>query len=149
LTREDAFFLTSLRERLSEKLTAVSDDLDYGLIHADIIRENVLVSESGIAIIDFDDCGFGWRLFDIATSLLRNRGEPHYPLIRRSLLEGYRSKRPLGEETLAHLPLFLLLRSLTYIGWVSARPEMPAAADRLQRFLADARQLTLELEDRK
>lgn len=146
LADDDRLFLGALRQRLPPLLGAISSVLDFGLIHADIIRENVLVSEGGVAIIDFDDCGHGWRLFDLATTLLRNRREEHYAVIRTSLLNGYASRRPLSAEALSHLPLFLLLRGLTYIGWLGARPELPDAGARMARYVADARQLAGEWE---
>lgn len=137
----DRMFLEELRARLAEQLAAIEGDLDRGLIHADLVRENVLVDGMRVTFIDFDDCGFGFRLFDLATALLRNRSEPDYPLIRQSLLDGYASIRPAMEREFAHLPLFLLLRSLTYIGWAGARPDLPDSAARLGRYVAEARQL--------
>lgn len=142
---DDATFLRSLRARLQGQLEAVAESFDYGLIHADLVRENVLVDGERVALIDFDDCGHGFRLFDIATTLLRNRRERHYGIIQASLIDGYRSRRPLSDESLVHLPLFLLLRSLTYIGWAGARPELPDAEERLARYIADARSLTEEV----
>ena len=94
---------------------------DVGLIHADLVRENVLLAEDDVRLIDFDDAGFGWRMFEIATALHRNRDEPHYPLIEQSLVNGYRSVRVLPDAELERLPLFMLLRSLTYLGWIRAR----------------------------
>jgi Ser/Thr protein kinase RdoA (MazF antagonist) len=38
---------------------------DFGLIHADVLRENVLFAASGPHLIDFDDAGFGFRAFDL------------------------------------------------------------------------------------
>ena len=140
----DQAFLSALRMALRVRLAAAAD-LDFGLIHADLVRENVLIDGERLAFIDFDDCGYGFRLFDIATALLRNRRESHYPLIRSSLIEGYRSKRPLSERELSHLPLFLLLRGLTYIGWAGARPDLPDAAARMTRYIGEARELADEL----
>lgn len=141
LTGEDRDFLGRLRPALRDRLAAAAGDLHYGLIHADLVRENVLVKDGAVAMIDFDDCGYGWRLFDIATALLRNRRESHYEALRQALIEGYRSRRRLDESELAHLPLFLLLRSLTYIGWAGARPELPDSRERLSRYVNDARDL--------
>jgi len=143
----DAAFLADLRLRLQHRLDAVSAGLDYGLIHADLVRENVLFDGERIAMIDFDDCGHGFRLFDIATALLRSRRDPHYASIKASLVTGYRSHRPLSEETLSHLPLFLLLRGLTYIGWVGGRPDLPDAGERMARYIADVRELAGMLEE--
>ncbi|MBX7106922.1 MAG: homoserine kinase [Gemmataceae bacterium] len=144
LAKQDREFLTDLRQRLQGRMEALPPDLDYGLIHADLVRENVLVDNGRIALIDFDDCGYGWRLFDVATALLRNRREPRYPLITSSLIEGYRSHRALDEATLAHLPFFLLLRGVTYIGWAAERPELPDHEARLARYTAEVRDLARE-----
>jgi Ser/Thr protein kinase RdoA (MazF antagonist) len=148
LSESDRLFLCDLRPHLRERLLAAATGLDFGLIHADLVRENVLVDSRSVALIDFDDCGYGFRLFDIATALLRNRQEERYALIKSSLLQGYRSRRPLEEAALAHLPLFLLLRSLTYIGWAGERPELPDAADRMARYVRDARQLADGLDEK-
>lgn len=145
LTKEDREFLTKLRGRLQRELTAIIPGLDRGLIHADLVRENILVDGECVTLIDFDDCGSGFRLFDIATALLRNRGEPDYLAIRQSLLAGYLSVRPRMENELKHLPLFLLLRALTYIGWAGSRPELPDSESRFRRYVADARLLAGEL----
>ena len=49
------------------------------------VRENVLVDGDNIRLIDFDDAGFGWHMFEIATILHKNRSEPDYSLILRPL----------------------------------------------------------------
>lgn len=144
LPAEDRTYLTALREMLSARLASVASRLDYGLIHADIVRENIFVRKGAVAFIDFDDCGFGFRLFDLATTLLRNRREPSYPALREALLEGYAAIRPQAEEDFAHLPLFLLLRALTYIGWAAARPDLADNAARLERYVADVRSLAAD-----
>ncbi|KRB55144.1 serine kinase [Rhizobium sp. Root708] len=144
LAAEDRRFLTKLRFDLQERIDALGA-LDYGLIHADLVRENVLVDGDNVALIDFDDCGYGYRLFDIATALLRNRHEPHYDMLRSALVEGYRERRPLGDGALNNLPLFLLLRSVTYVGWAAARLDLPDASNRLSRYVRDVRELAAAL----
>ena len=112
--------------------------------HLGVDIEVATVDGARVTFIDFDDCGFGFRLFDLATALLRNRGEPDYQTIHRSLLEGYLAVRPLLRAQLGHLPLFLLLRALTYIGWAGARPELQDSKARLRRYVADARLLAAD-----
>ena len=138
LDRHQSNQLRSLRDRIAEHMTAMKG-LDYGLIHADIVRENVLVDGSTVQFIDFDDAGFGWRLFDLATALLPNLDEPNAPMICRQLLEGYRSRRPLADLDL--LPMFLVLRALTYVGWFSSRPEVDPTGSRLARHIERALRL--------
>ena len=110
-------------------------DLDYGLIHADMLRENVLIDGDALGLIDFDDSGFGFRLFDVATALFKNRPEPDFDDLQNALLEGYRQVRPL-DTTL--LPQFMLIRALSYLGWIIARMDEPGAQTRQQRFLSGA-----------
>lgn len=146
LSAEHKVALGALRDQLRSLLGAMpAAELDYGLIHADLVRENVLVRDDGVAFIDFDDAGFGFRLFDIATALLKNRNEPNYEAIVRSLIEGYRIKRPLTDATLAMLPIFMTLRSLTYIGWFAARPELPGADTRVRRYADESLRLAQAL----
>jgi len=131
--------LSELRLVLRKQIDGLSHlDLDYGLIHADLVRENVLVDGNNVELIDFDDGGYGWRMFDIATALFKNRDEPHYAVIEAALIDGYRGVCPLPDSALETLPLFMVLRSLTYIGWIGERSGTPDAAKRLQRYVADA-----------
>lgn len=146
LTASDRAFLSDLRQELQERLAAIAAWLDQGLIHADLVRENVFVRNGAVSFIDFDDCGFGFRLFDIATALLRNRREPDFPAIRDALLNGYAAVRPVMRKEFGYLPLFMLLRSLTYIGWAGARPDLPDNEERLRRYVDEARELAEELE---
>jgi Ser/Thr protein kinase RdoA (MazF antagonist) len=112
----------------------------YGLIHADFVADNLLHGSDGLRVIDFDDCGFGWYMFELATALFFQTGELHYPALEAALLAGYRSEAPLSDEDWARLPLFLFLRSLTYLGWVTSRPETETAregtADMIRRATA-------------
>ncbi len=145
LSEEDRDYLTGLRDHLQVKLAEIAKDLDFGLIHADLVRENVFVQGEGVAFIDFDDCGFGFRLFDLATALLRNRREPDFADLHFALLHGYAEIRPQAKAEFVHLQLFLLLRALTYIGWAASRPELADNAARLQRYVADVRALAEEV----
>ena len=113
-------------------------DLDTGLVHADLVRENVLCDGETISFIDFDDGGYGYRLFDVATALLKNLREPNYDAIKEALLDGYLKVRSLD---LRQLDLFLALRAVTYVGWVVPRMEEAGSARRNLRFIQDAEDL--------
>lgn len=104
---------------------------DYGLIHADFVRQNILVSGLEVSIIDFDDSGYGFRMYDFATALVKNRGEPHYDLIKQSLFKGYRSQRSLSAQDEQSLHLFLALRDFAYLGWMDARRGEPGVEERM------------------
>lgn len=113
-------------------------DQDLGLIHADLVRENVLLDGPLIRLIDFDDGGFGFRAFDLATVLLRTMAEPDYPALKAALIDGYHSRRALD---LTHLDLFIVIRALTYVGWIVPRMAEAGGTERNARFVLEARTL--------
>ena len=42
----------------------------YGLIHADLRLTNLLLHKGETRVIDFDDCGMGWYLHDLAAAIV-------------------------------------------------------------------------------
>jgi len=110
----------------------------YSMIHADFTPENLLVDADHIRLIDFDDAGFGWHLFEIATSLYFIMDEPFFDQARDALIEGYRRHRQLPDEQLELLPLFFLARGFTYVGWVHTRRETETAKELTPMLLEGA-----------
>jgi Ser/Thr protein kinase RdoA (MazF antagonist) len=127
-----------VRQTARERLSRARTDLDYGLIHADLVRENILLDGPVVRLIDFDDGGFGYRAFDIATTLLKNRDESDYPELKAALIAGYHAERALD---LSQLDLFIVIRALTYVGWIVPRIDEDRGAERNARFVAEARDL--------
>lgn len=139
---EDTALLHAARARAQSALVSyVAEGADYGLIHADLVRENVLVDADRLHFIDFDDCGFGFRMFDIATTLLKNprrtrcRGFAGRPFAR--LYHG----PPAAPGGPCHAGSCSVLRSLTYLGWANSRPNDPGIQARAARFLATAKRV--------
>lgn len=119
----------SFRNEAREMLDRL--DLDFGLIHADAVRENVFIDNGEVTLIDFDDFGFGYRLFDLATALLKNDHAPEFDGLKTSLIDGYQSERELDIE---HLPLFMALRASTYLGWIMSRSDQDTDGTRAARY---------------
>lgn len=138
LTEEDRALFMRLRDAASSELQRLESGLDFGLIHADLVRENVMVDGDRLQFIDFDDCGFGFRLFDLATTLLKNMNEPDYPELRAALIDGYLSVRDID---LKPLDLFILLRSASYVGWIIQRMKEEESDMRNARFVRITRDL--------
>ena len=128
LSGEERDLIRRGRVRVREDLIAHGRSADgYSIIHADLLPENILVQGDRVRLIDFDDAGFGWHLFDLATTLNIHRGRAHIPVRLAAVVDGYRRQRALPDEALDHLPLFLLARAFTYLGWMSTRQETAAA----------------------
>ncbi|MEV6108056.1 phosphotransferase [Streptomyces sp. NPDC051940] len=118
------------RERARAELAEFGAGEDrYGLVHADFLPENLLVDGDSVQLIDFDDAGFGWHLFDIATSLFVVADSPEFEAVLAAFVAGYRTERELPDGHLDRLPLFFLLRGLTYLGWLHTRKESETARE--------------------
>jgi Ser/Thr protein kinase RdoA (MazF antagonist) len=122
LNGEESDLLATAMARLKCELEALGTAPEsYGVIHADLTPENVLVQDGRLVMIDFDDFGEGWHLFDLATVLFFYQPHPRYEAYRQSLLEGYRSVRTPAAGFLDHWEAMLLARGLTYLGWAAER----------------------------
>lgn len=122
--------LARARDRVREDLGRLpKSSASYSMIHADFAAENIMVDGSDVRLIDFDDAGFGWHLFELATALYFIRGEAYFDRAESALIEGYRKHRSLTDEELALLPLFTLARGTTYVGWVHTRSETDTARE--------------------
>ena len=128
LGAEERRLIERARTRADEALTAYGrSPRRYGLIHADFNLDNMLLDGDRVIPLDFDDCGFGWHLFDLATVWTIYLGSDVAEAIRAGVVEGYRSARDLPDEELAHMPLFELVRAFSYLGWVHTRSETASA----------------------
>jgi Ser/Thr protein kinase RdoA (MazF antagonist) len=125
LSAEDRHLVLAARKVLYARLSALPQDpAVFGMIHADLHPGNLLVREDGLAIIDFDDAAFGWRMYDIAVALTHQQAAPDFTAVRNAFLAGYREVRNLPEAEAAQLPHFLLVRDLVQLGWLHERPEI-------------------------
>ena len=87
-------------------------------------------------VIDFDDAGFGWHLFDLATSLYFVSDKAIYATARDALFCGYQSERATAGDMIEWLPLFMAARATTYLGWVHTRQGTQTALE-LTPFLVE------------
>ncbi|HLQ18124.1 MAG TPA: phosphotransferase, partial [Tabrizicola sp.] len=131
-TSDQRAMLIRARDALRERL-----DGQIGLIHADVLRENVLVNGRSVSLIDFDDAGLGFRLHDLGTALVQTFAHPEQPQIRAALMAGY------GTADEAMVQAFTLARALSSVGWTMPRlqPDDPIHKSHLARAMTLARQV--------
>ena len=90
----------------------------YGLIHSDLNINNILVDGDQVKILDFDDCGYGWFLFDLSTAVLEY--DTNLSEMTRAWLDGYQTVRPLSPEDLQEVDTFIVLRKIVRMGWIAS-----------------------------
>ncbi len=96
----------------------------WGVIHADLRPSNVIADEEGnLTVIDFDDAGFSWYLYDYAAALSFVEHEPYAPAMAKAWVEGYRQINDLSDHDIEVASALSMLRRLQMLGWTVNHPE--------------------------
>ena len=87
--RRSSTLLGRLDATIAARLAAYGQPPErYGLVHADIRLANLLVDDAHVRVIDFDDCGFTWFMYDFATTVSFMEDHPRVPELQRRLARG-------------------------------------------------------------
>jgi Ser/Thr protein kinase RdoA (MazF antagonist) len=122
-----------VRDRFQRVAATMSDVMPQvggvGLIHADLHLGNALFRQGDVKLIDFDDCGTGPRLYELAVALWELRDRPDQARFREALLAGYRTHRDIDSK---HLDDFIALRQVAFDLWFTGTAQVnPAFAAKL------------------
>lgn len=113
--------LGRLDQVLAQRLAAFGTGPDrFGLVHADTRLANLLVDGGRVSVIDFDDSGFSWFLYDVGTSVSFFEHQPHVPDLVASWLAGYRRVLPLPAGDEAEIWTFIMFRRLLLVAWIGS-----------------------------
>ncbi|UUE36469.1 phosphotransferase enzyme family protein [Pectobacterium aroidearum] len=99
----------------------------YGLIHADLRLTNLLLHRGETRVIDFDDCGMGWYLHDLAAAISFVEHHPRAAEWVENWLCGYERVAHVSDEELALLPTLLIQRRIQLTAWVGSHAETEMA----------------------
>ena len=99
----------------------------FGLIHCDLRLANLLVDGKAVKVIDFDDCGFGWYMYDAATPVSFYEHEPQVPGLIESWKKGYRRALALPKTDETEIATFIMLRRLLLVAWIGSHAETDLA----------------------
>ncbi len=92
----------------------------FGLVHADLRLANLLEDGDEVYVIDFDDSGFSWFLYDFGTAVSFFEDDPRVPELTDAWVRGYRAVRELPAEDEAEIPTFVLMRRLLLVAWIGS-----------------------------
>jgi Ser/Thr protein kinase RdoA (MazF antagonist) len=113
---------------IGERLAAFGQGPDrFGLIHCDLRLANLLIDSGTVKVIDFDDCGFGWYMYDAATPISFYEHEPHVGDLIESWKKGYRRVLDLPKADEEEIPTFVMLRRLLLVAWIGSHSETELA----------------------
>ena len=136
--------LGRLDQVLAQRLAAFGTGPDrFGLVHADTRLANLLVDGGRVSVIDFDDSGFSWFLYDVGTSVSFFEHQPHVPDLVASWLAGYRRVLPLPAGDEAEIWTFIMFRRLLLVAWIGSHQ----GADIAQQLGAEYTQDSCDLAE--
>lgn len=95
-------------ERVQNDLQELGEGRDvFGIIHRDLHPNNLLFHDGEAYVIDFEVCGWGYYLFDVAVAL---SSLPNRAPLQAAFIEGYLLERPLSESNWGYLQTFVAMR---------------------------------------
>ena len=144
--------ISAVLERVQEKITARLDGYGksphrFNLIHADMRLANLLITPEAIHLIDFDDCGFGWFMYDFAAAISFMEDDPRVPALKAAWLHGYQMHRALEVSDLAEIETMIMLRRMALLAWIGSHmhaPEPQALAPTFAKVTAELGQIYLD-----
>ncbi|MEO5569613.1 MAG: phosphotransferase [Bacteroidia bacterium] len=102
-----------------ERLTITKEN--FGMVHYDIHRGNMLLNNNNICIFDFEDACHTWFVSDIASVLFHalmnnkktlNESRSYLKNFTHYFFQGYKTENSIAENELLWLPHFLSLRTI-------------------------------------
>ena len=91
----------------------------FGVIHADYILGNCRFRGPTPGVLDFDDCGWGHFLYDLAPLLGNLSDAGRFPPLARAFLAGYRRVRALPAGAEGDLPVLMAARHAASCLWAA------------------------------
>jgi len=95
----------------------------FGLIHSDLHQFNYLFHQGEVRAIDFQDCGWGYYLFDMAPTFSealerKNLTPEAWAVQRAAFFDGYQRIRALPCDYEEQLKTFEIVRMIDLVNWV-------------------------------
>lgn len=140
LTDEDRDLFELVDQKIRSDIAAYgAPEHRHGLIHGDMRLANFIVDDAGIQLIDFDDCGDSWHLYELGCAMSFIEASDQAPALVRAWLDGYTRLRPLNAADLSVLPAMIMKRRLLLTGWFHTHSHVTELADLAACYVSDAR----------
>ncbi|MCC7251796.1 phosphotransferase [Hyphomicrobium sp.] len=128
LTPEIGTVLAETVATIERRLTRFGTGPDvFGLVHGDMRLANLLMDGGTVKVIDFDDCGFSWFLYDCATTVSFFEDAPEVPELIAAWVRGYRRFGNLSPEEETEIATFVMLRRILLVAWIGSHSDTDLA----------------------
>ncbi len=116
---EDYTVLLRARDKISAAMRAWGEQPNYfGIIHGDLSTSNFVFQQGQAHLIDFDEFGLGYYLFDLMCTLMWSVDRDDYRVLRDALLSAYQRVQPLPQTTSEQLDVFLAACYVDYLNFI-------------------------------
>ncbi|MDE0045532.1 MAG: phosphotransferase, partial [bacterium] len=133
-----SIFLEEVEEEILERLeTYGTAPGRFGLAHCDLRLGNLLLVGDETRVIDFDDCGLSWFLYDLASALTLIDNLDTTGDLVAAWLAGYRSVGALDTDDLAIISSLVMMRRFAILAWFGSHAETELAVDNKEGYAAD------------
>lgn len=130
--------LKSVTDKIQENVRAYGvDSENFGLIHGDMRMTNIIKNDQGLHLIDFDDSGFCWYIYDLAASLSFIETDAQISSLINSWIAGYEKVSSLTAKDVAVIPSMIMLRRMLLLAWVGTHQSSPFAKEVALTFSKD------------
>ncbi|MCQ2521748.1 MAG: SDR family oxidoreductase [Lachnospiraceae bacterium] len=121
----------------------------FGLTHCDLHFCNIICDGEKKQIIDFDDAGYSYYLYDFGCSLVTYSKD--LDVLTEKWVAGYEKVRKLSAKEKDMLPVFLLIRRFVRLAWLASHSESDTAKTVGEDYLTVTEELCRKIlkEDRE
>ncbi|MGK0367644.1 MAG: Ser/Thr protein kinase RdoA (MazF antagonist) [Thermoproteota archaeon] len=113
-----------------------------GLIHGDLHFGNFFLKNSELSPIDFDDCGFGFHLYDLSVIDVfmgyfvkaKKLSKKNYQILSDELLNSYSKINPLSDHDIRIYEDLNIARRLVGTQWLNNRKDHPKLKQQIKSY---------------
>lgn len=128
LDREKTALFSRVVDLIGERLHRFGKSSKrFGLVHCDMRLANLMIDGDKTKVIDFDDCGLSWYLYDCATALSFIEHRSDAPELVEAWVRGYRRALELPDEDVEEIQTFIMFRRMLLIAWIGSHSETDLA----------------------
>ncbi len=118
ISRESCNYLYSLRDKIHKNIPCLTTDHgEFGFCIGDVNSTNFHINENNeITLFDFDQCGYGYRAFEIGKFISSIHSLRSKDRISSAFIDGYQMHRKLSADEIRSIPYYELVSVI----WVMA-----------------------------
>lgn len=109
--------------------------LDIGFCHGDCHGCNVHYNDGILTHFDFDCCGFGFRVFELATFKWGILGDTNEKELWSMFLNGYSSKREIADHDMALVDIYVVIRQIWWMALIVGNVKDFGYSEASQEFI--------------